>query len=388
MAKTLYTDDDYIVDDNYIQIDVEVNWTTGEIFVPKFKSIVVQTNPLEIRQLNLDEFRLTLKDLEDDADGMSYLDTHQHNTTVTVGGVTLARVIEIINSYTVTFEDGQYAINLVGANSNVSDVVNVNQVSVRSANSAGLQDLSTMLASAYQGRVVVNHVTGQPGTSVPLGTFSTPVSNTSDAITIASKLGVDNFLYDTSTEINEDLSAGYSIRGGSPQYKLTANPIANLTGCALRNLTVEGELDGLNVLQGCNILDITNVSGFIEKCAFTGTATFNNSTIIMGSYSNRDGGLYPIFTVLAGNLAMRDFHGSAGLDGITQGDHSIELYGGRTVIENTCVGGTIYVRGQPTEIIDNSGPGCTVFIETNSSQTGITEQDKLDIAQDVWEYVI
>ena len=90
-------------------------------------------------------FRLNLKDLEDDSDGMAFERTHKHNTSVSVGGVILARVIEIINGYTVTFEDGQYAVNLVGANRNVADVVNINQVSVRSANSAGLQDLKIML---------------------------------------------------------------------------------------------------------------------------------------------------------------------------------------------------------------------------------------------------
>ena len=52
--------------------------------------------------------------------------------------VTRGRVVEIINGYTVTFEDGQYAVNLTGANSNISDVANVNQVSIRAANSAGL----------------------------------------------------------------------------------------------------------------------------------------------------------------------------------------------------------------------------------------------------------
>lgn len=99
---------------------------------------LVQTMPTEIRQLDLNVFRLELKALENSDAGMSYPDTHRHNTEVTVGGVTLARVVEIINNYTITFEDGQYAVNLIGANSNVSDVTNVNQVSVRSSNSAGL----------------------------------------------------------------------------------------------------------------------------------------------------------------------------------------------------------------------------------------------------------
>ena len=91
-----------------------------------------------IYELNINTFRLKLKDLEDDEAGMPFLMTHRHNTEVTVAGITLPRVVEMINGYTVTFEDGQYAVNLVGANSNVADVVNVNQVSIRPQNSAGL----------------------------------------------------------------------------------------------------------------------------------------------------------------------------------------------------------------------------------------------------------
>jgi len=91
-----------------------------------------------IYELDLDQFRLDLKSLEDDEEGMPFLDTHRHNTEVTLGGITLARVIEFINGYTVTFEDGQYAVNAVGANSNIADVMNVNQVSLRTFNSAGL----------------------------------------------------------------------------------------------------------------------------------------------------------------------------------------------------------------------------------------------------------
>lgn len=136
----VYVDSGY-VDQFYANEGLEILWGTKIIFVPKSETTVVQTNPTEVRQLDLNKFRNALKNLEDTEEGAPFPPTHQHNTTVTVGGVTLARVIEIINGYTVTFEDGQYAVNLVGANSNVGDVVNVNQVSVRVANSAGLTDM-------------------------------------------------------------------------------------------------------------------------------------------------------------------------------------------------------------------------------------------------------
>jgi len=122
---------------------ISISWPTGVISVPKADMTLVQSTPIEIRELNINTFRLRLKDLEDDEAGMPFPKTHNHNTIVTVGGVTLARVVEIINGYTVTFEDGSYAVNLVGANSNIADVVNLNTVSVRAANSAGL--IQTMI---------------------------------------------------------------------------------------------------------------------------------------------------------------------------------------------------------------------------------------------------
>lgn len=114
---------------------ISINHATKVISVPLADLTPVSGS---LYELDVDAFRKTLKGLEDDADGMVLVDTHRHNTAVTLGGVTLARTIEIINGYTVTFEDGQYAVRLVGANNNIADVLSVNQVSLRSNNSAGL----------------------------------------------------------------------------------------------------------------------------------------------------------------------------------------------------------------------------------------------------------
>lgn len=114
---------------------ITVNWATRVVNVPQ-----ADLTPLggSLYELDLDVFRLALKALEASEEGMPELDIHAHNTAVTVAGTTIARVVEIINGYTVEFEDGQYAVNLVGANSNVSEVTVVNQVSIRSFNTAGL----------------------------------------------------------------------------------------------------------------------------------------------------------------------------------------------------------------------------------------------------------
>lgn len=172
---------------------ISITWPTGVINVPKVDMTLIQSTPIEIRELDLNAFRLRLKDLEDDEVGQPWPTTHNHNTVVVVGGVTLAQVVEIINGYTVTFEDGSYAVNLVGANSNVADVVNLNSVSVRAANSAGLVNLPALDAIRYQVESLrsthqgygntyyydpVNGNDGNPGTEpgVPVRTFAAALS--------------------------------------------------------------------------------------------------------------------------------------------------------------------------------------------------------------------
>jgi len=119
---------------------VSINWPAKIINVAIADLTPVATG---IYSFDIDHFRLTLKELEEGDEGIIFPDTHRHQTTVTVGGVTLARVVEIINGYQITFENGAYAVNLAGANSNISDVTTVNNVSIRSANSAGLVQIST-----------------------------------------------------------------------------------------------------------------------------------------------------------------------------------------------------------------------------------------------------
>jgi len=123
--------------------DVTIDWSTSVISVPKTATTLIDAGPPEIRELDVDAFRLQLKNLEDDAEGIPFTNTHIHNTEVTFGGITLSRVVEIIAPYTVTFENDNYAVNLVGANNNISDKTNLNNVSIRASNSAGLVTITS-----------------------------------------------------------------------------------------------------------------------------------------------------------------------------------------------------------------------------------------------------
>jgi len=117
---------------------VTIDWATKVISIPQADLTLVSGT---LYELDTNAFRLELKNIED-GEGMPFPDTHRHNTEVTVAGTTYARTLEIINGYSVEFEDGQYSVRLVGSNNNFFDVeagiLVQNQVQVIPGNSAGL----------------------------------------------------------------------------------------------------------------------------------------------------------------------------------------------------------------------------------------------------------
>lgn len=117
-----------------------VDWITGVITVPRADMTIIQASP-EVRELDTAAWFDELKNLEASAEGMPWPDTQRHNLSYTISGITYAESLEIIAPYTVTFEDGQYAVSLKGTNNNIIDVANTNQVRILANNSAGLIDV-------------------------------------------------------------------------------------------------------------------------------------------------------------------------------------------------------------------------------------------------------
>lgn len=119
---------------------ISVNWSTKVISVPK--SYLTSLGGSRY-SLDLNIFRLDLKALEADSQGIIWPDITSHNTEVTLSWIAYARTVEIINGYTVDFENGMYSILCVGANHNILDVKTVNSVSLNVGNSAGLISVNT-----------------------------------------------------------------------------------------------------------------------------------------------------------------------------------------------------------------------------------------------------
>jgi len=357
---------------------ISIDWGTRVIFIPRADMTLSQTVPTEIRDLDLNAFRLELKDIEDSALGMTQPTTHNHVAPIGVGGVTLARVVELINDYTVTFEDGSYAVNLQGANSNIGDKVNVNTVSVRSANSAGLVQTSEIEYSSFQNAVTIDVINGKAGQAYPLGTAQFPVNNLTDAKFIAQLRGFDvikikgNFVFGTSDVISNFEFIGQSLT----KTRITLTNEAVITNCIFRNATISGFLDGDSNLIDCRLEGINYVDGNVTGCEIgVGDIVLNGAlAIFVNCYSGVPGGdpnqTATIDLGVGGtDLIVRNYTGGLTLKNHSIGDDnvSIDILSGQVVFDSTITSGTYVVRGVG-KVVDNSSGSAIVKIEVLDSQ--------------------
>lgn len=343
---------------------ITVTWDTKIINVPKADTTLIQSNPTEIRELDINVFRLTLKDLEAGAEGMPFLDTHRHNTEVLLAGITYARVIEIINGYTVTFEDGQYAVNLFGANHNVGDVTNVNQVSIRVNNSAGLISSPAIEFAAYEDGIVVDITKTTVGTAFDIGTGANPCGNISDALQIAANVGVKKLkiIGDITFTTGHDLT-NFEIEGGSQTKSIiTIDSGAIVNGVEISQAEVLGTLDQNASLDHCKVSSLSFFEGFMTNCQLaTGALTLGgtNNFHLVDCHSGVAGGNpadTPIIDMNGGgrDVLVRNYSGGIRFQNCATNDViSIDLVSGQVVLDNTLTAGDFTIRGVG-KLTDNS----------------------------------
>ena len=155
---------------------LSIDWgDTNTIYVPQADLTLVSGT---LYDLDTDAFRLELKSLEDDEQGMVWPDTHIHNPEVTISGTTYARQVIILAPYTVKFEDtgSAYTVRTIGSNNNILDLgagilTPTPLVTYFSTNAAGLvspagQDALTdqmldIWTRLFGGRLYVNPTTGK-----------------------------------------------------------------------------------------------------------------------------------------------------------------------------------------------------------------------------------
>lgn len=350
----------------YANSGITIQWRERIIFVPKTEMTLIQSVPIEIRELDLNLFRLTLLDLEDDPAGIAFVNTHNHNPPVTISGIQLARVIEIINSYTVTFEDGIYAVNLLGANTNLADVVNPNSVSVRTSNSAGLVQTAEIQNTAYVDTIYIDPLNGTSRTSYPAGTRAVPVKYLSEAKIISTQRSISTFKIIGNLVIGAtDNIDGFTLRGNERTHDtVTLTPGCSTDASIFERLTVTGTASGAGlVFRNCAVTDVLGISGQVIESTLRGTisvAPGGTGT----EFTHCFDGPGQVEIDLGGSgtvVSIRDFFGGLLISNKTGSeDCSISFAAGRLIIDSTVSNGAIVVSGNGYISADNHTGTATV----------------------------
>ena len=344
---------------------ISVDQTTYVISVPKSDLTLIQASP-EVRELSLNWLRLALRDWEDDEDSIYMPKTHNHNTEVTLAGLTYARIIEILSPYTVEFEDGQYTVNCVGANHNLSDVKVANQVSLIVNNAAGLITNTAIEYSSFNGGVTidVDNASGKAssGTLFPIGTPQKPVDNIDDAFAIAEYRGFPTFFVNGDLHLTASVPnlTGYRFIGdGMDRTVITIDANAVVIDCEYRDASITGTLDGNSRLVNCHIDDLVYVKGYVEQCVLAPaiiTLGGSDEAHFLDCWSGVPGTDTPTINMGGSgqSLALRNYNGGIKLINKNGSDSvSIDLNSGQIILDSTVTAGTIVCRGIG-KLTDNS----------------------------------
>lgn len=255
-----------------------------------------------------------------------------------------------------------------------------------SASSATATGLESIEAAVLQGGISVDP--GSPYTITSqvagvLGSREFPLNNMADVLTLSISRGVAKiFVLDDLTITGVDLSNEFhEFIGDKRTTVLTVDPTADTTGDNFTRLTLQGDLGGSNAIEDCLIGVITNVSGTMDNSAFLDSAsiTLNGDLSMDRNIVERVGFVWPTFVIGDNNLNTVDYFGGFTVSGmIAGGGTNINFSNGFAVIDATCTGGTLLLRGEMRQpLVDDSG---AVVIVDNTSSTIINEMhERLDL---------
>jgi hypothetical protein len=269
---------------------MDIHWPSGVITVYKTDPFMTWTGG-SIYNMDTEGFRRALKAQEDTPIGIAFPKTHNHNTTVLLGGIEYARIIDILPPYTITFDDtgGGWVCNLIGSNNNILDRTNLTSVQVRSNNSAGLVQTQEIQHGIFNGGVTIDQENGVAGTIYPAGTPIRPVNNIADARIIAELRGFSTFFIKGNLVLGlgDDVSGKRLVGDNAARTFILVGDAALTQGTEIVEAAVTGILDGNSIIRTCYVFDLSYVSGFLFQCELAGTVTLGGGTTahIMSCYA-------------------------------------------------------------------------------------------------------
>lgn len=358
-----------------------VDWEAGIVVIPQADLVYLSPNTykLDLYQFMTECWRLSW------TEGLSYPEMITYYPVVDTGDVLLGKTILInFEYYSLYFEDkvDRYAVKLDGANTNVHNYSAITNGIPYPNNSAGLQNLDTLLSSAYQGRVVVDAVNGQAGTVTPIGTLGTPCSNVTDAVEIAKREGIDTIFFVGNYLLYEDVN-NFILQGSNKVLTtLSIFDIANVQNCEITDCRVVGTLDGNTLISNGIVEDINYFNGEVENCAIQGTVTLGGNAqakftrCSMNSFHD----IPPVIDMGGSgqDCMLVDYTGHIQFSNLADANNrvGIGLSSGKVIIDATCTDGYIGANGTG-EMDISANPTCAIHNNL---------MNKPDVAEAVMSY--
>jgi len=356
-----------------------IDWTTLIITIGRAAMTLKQTLPFEIRVLDVNALHLELRALGATPDWRMHNRTHNRNEPTEVSGVVLEQVIRFLPNYTYTFEPGAYIVEFNAANTNLGDLVNYNQVSIRPNNSAGLTTSFESQQLVFDGKATIDQVNGVPGQTYPVGSTlpGKASSNFSDTKFIADFRGFKDIFIIGDASLTTgllDFSAGYRFVSSSPiSDVLTVDAVAIVDNCRFYRLQITGSLDSNCTLDECVIRDLLFFQGSINYSWLVGTIVLGGG-LNAGFINCFDLSVDATPTIDMGvsgqQLSMTGFEGAINFSNYNEPNTAKTNFVsgvGKVEFTPTCTKGIFVVFGE-MRIVNNAGPNFTVIDRTSIGQ--------------------
>jgi hypothetical protein len=225
---------------------------------------------------------------------------------------------------------------------------------VRSANSAGLQDLNSLQAASFSNGITINTSSSYAGTLFPVGTRQFPVNNITDAVQIATNRGIKNINVASDLYLMAgDSAPNLRFIGDSVVTIMYVDGYADVTGCEFNLLTLAGSFGPGTLVRECSLGNVIFAGAIIYESGFSDNIQIVGAApgILLECFSIT-GELHVLnvpsvdASVLGGNMTIRGYNGVLHIANLTNDfTISLDFDAGILHILPTCTNGTIIVTG-------------------------------------------
>ena len=365
-------------------------------FYPTISGTIIEVG-IAFTDVTVQELVTTIRDWEDELVNMEWPKILDASGKEELGGGVLVGITTTLRDAKLKFADRggpDWVLcnvgggNLVATSGDVSTYVNPIEpstfvtVTKTSSSSATLQEQEAIQFASYMNGVWIDGINGASGTEYPRGTREYPVNNFTEAVTIASNVGLNRIRVLGSGVCDGHNISNMIIQGESSI--ITDINISNTCvteGTEFKDCTLHGYLSGHTHIRDCVIKDVTGMEGHIHDSFLDGVLHLgdNGSVYISNSCSAVPGGGIPIIDMGGDGIALgvRGYNG--GLELINKsGAESVTLdyVAGQLKLAASVTSGDIVVRGN-CRITEDLSVGANVDWQGTSIEQIIDTKKKV-----------